>query len=176
MLSVLKRLKNAVRCKRPEFWSNNLWILHEHDDNAPSHRAGIVLRYLSERQINTIEWLPCPPDLASFDFCLFKKPSNYLFGKNIGVFGSDKKECDERSWKSYLHRPTKRVHGWVGEAYAYVCPCVFGWLFFEGNKISFFIIVTARSYSHVIYSCMLIFSIIYTSTDLPTFPLLPEHL
>ena len=42
-LSVLKRLRDAVRVKWPEIWADSFWILH--DDNVPSHRTRIVLNY-----------------------------------------------------------------------------------------------------------------------------------
>jgi len=35
-VEILKRLREAVRRKRPELWSND-WILHH--DNAPTHNA-----------------------------------------------------------------------------------------------------------------------------------------
>jgi len=36
-LEVLERLHEKVRRKRPEFFPNNSWILHQ--DNAPAHTA-----------------------------------------------------------------------------------------------------------------------------------------
>jgi alpha-L-fucosidase len=35
-MEILKRLREAVRRKRPELWTND-WILHH--DNAPAHKA-----------------------------------------------------------------------------------------------------------------------------------------
>jgi len=35
-VEILKRLREAVRKKRPELWSND-WILHH--NNAPAHKA-----------------------------------------------------------------------------------------------------------------------------------------
>jgi len=36
-LSVVQRLREAIRKKRPELWADNSWFLHH--DNAPSHTA-----------------------------------------------------------------------------------------------------------------------------------------
>ena len=36
-LEVLKRLRDAVRRKRPELWRSGEWLLHH--DNAPAHTA-----------------------------------------------------------------------------------------------------------------------------------------
>uniref|UniRef100_A0A182HWZ5 Mariner transposase n=1 Tax=Anopheles arabiensis TaxID=7173 RepID=A0A182HWZ5_ANOAR len=36
-LSVMRRLRNSIRRKRPDLWKNNSWFLHH--DNAPSHTA-----------------------------------------------------------------------------------------------------------------------------------------
>ncbi|UYV81621.1 hypothetical protein LAZ67_20001733 [Cordylochernes scorpioides] len=45
-LEISKRLREAVRLKRPERWPNNDWILHV--DNAQPHTANIVLYFLAE--------------------------------------------------------------------------------------------------------------------------------
>ena len=39
-VEVLKRLRDAVRRKRPRFWSSDDWLLHH--DNAPAHSSNIV--------------------------------------------------------------------------------------------------------------------------------------
>ena len=40
-LKVMKRLREAVRRKRPEAWTNKTWILHH--DNEPAH-ASLLIR------------------------------------------------------------------------------------------------------------------------------------
>ena len=77
--SVLKHLKNFARQKRPELWLNNSWVLH--DDNVPSHQAGIMLDYFTKHQVNTTEPTPWLPYLASCDLPSSEK-SYYLFGEN----------------------------------------------------------------------------------------------
>lgn len=80
-LSVLRRLREAIRRKRPELWKDNSWILH--DDNAPSHRALIVREYKTKNLINTIEQPPYSPDLAPCDFFLFPKLKLPLRGRRF---------------------------------------------------------------------------------------------
>jgi hypothetical protein len=47
-VEILKRLREAVRRKRPELWPN-YWILHY--DNAPVHRALSVKQFLAQKSI-----------------------------------------------------------------------------------------------------------------------------
>ncbi|GBL89255.1 hypothetical protein AVEN_225799-1 [Araneus ventricosus] len=57
-LEILKRLRDAIRRKRPEKWTTNDWFLLH--DNAPPHRALIETKYLA-RQLtlwNTLLILP----------------------------------------------------------------------------------------------------------------------
>ena len=39
-LSVMRRLREAIRLKRPDLWKDNSWFLHH--DNAPSHTALVI--------------------------------------------------------------------------------------------------------------------------------------
>ncbi|GBN83666.1 hypothetical protein AVEN_109359-1 [Araneus ventricosus] len=52
-LEILKRLRDAVRRKRPEKWATNNWFLLH--DNAPPHRALIVKKYLPRHSFTTLE-------------------------------------------------------------------------------------------------------------------------
>ena len=45
-LEVLKRLRDAVRRKRPELWRSGEWLLHQ--DNAPAHTALSVRQFLTK--------------------------------------------------------------------------------------------------------------------------------
>ena len=51
----MRRLREAIRLKRPELWANNSWFLHH--DNAPPHTA-LVLRdhFVRNHRIRLI-WL-----------------------------------------------------------------------------------------------------------------------
>lgn len=70
-LSVMKRLREKIRRKRPDLWKENSWILHH--DNAPSHKAIIVNEFLAKNSTNTIEQPPYSPDMAPADFFLFPR-------------------------------------------------------------------------------------------------------
>ena len=43
-LNILKRLREAVRRKRPETWTNSTWMLHH--DNAPAHASLLIREFL----------------------------------------------------------------------------------------------------------------------------------
>lgn len=70
-LKVMKRLREAIRKKRPDLWNDNSWILHH--DNAPSHTALTVCEFLAKNSTNVIAQPPYSPDLAPCDFFLFPK-------------------------------------------------------------------------------------------------------
>ncbi|GBN06105.1 hypothetical protein AVEN_99792-1 [Araneus ventricosus] len=61
-LEILKRLRDAIKRKRPEKWATNDWFLLH--DNAPTHRALIVKKYLAKHSVTTLERPPYSPDLA----------------------------------------------------------------------------------------------------------------
>ena len=74
-LGVMRRLREAIRQKRPDLRANNSWILHH--DNAPSHNANVIREHLAKNERNTIQQPPNLPDLTPCDFILFgrlKKP------------------------------------------------------------------------------------------------------
>ncbi|GBO07502.1 Mariner Mos1 transposase [Araneus ventricosus] len=68
-LEILKRLRDAIRRKRPEKWATNeCFLLH---DNALPHCALIVKKCLGRHSVTTLEHPPYSPDLAPADFYLF---------------------------------------------------------------------------------------------------------
>ena len=48
-VKVLKRLLDAVRRKRPRFWSSGDWLLHH--DNAPTQSSNLVQQFLAKHKI-----------------------------------------------------------------------------------------------------------------------------
>ena len=56
---VLKRLRDAIRRKRPELWRSGDWFFHH--DNAPAHSALRTREFLAKHSINV---LPHPPLLT----------------------------------------------------------------------------------------------------------------
>ncbi|GBN93722.1 hypothetical protein AVEN_166952-1 [Araneus ventricosus] len=77
-LEILKRLQDAIRRKRPENWATNDWFLLP--DNAPTHRALIVKKYLARHSVTTLEHPPYSPDLAPADFYPFPRLKMKLKG------------------------------------------------------------------------------------------------
>ena len=51
-LSVMRRLCEAIRLKRPELWANNFWFLHH--DNALSHTALILREHFAKNSTNIV--------------------------------------------------------------------------------------------------------------------------
>ncbi|UYV75892.1 hypothetical protein LAZ67_13001698 [Cordylochernes scorpioides] len=70
-LGVLRRLREAIRQKRPELWRSKSWILHH--DNAPAHTALKISKFLQDHSTSVFPQPPYSPDLAPCDFFLFGK-------------------------------------------------------------------------------------------------------
>jgi hypothetical protein len=55
---ILRRLRDAVRRKRPEKWrTNSLFLLHH---NAAAHRSVLVRDFLEKDNVTTLEHPPYP--------------------------------------------------------------------------------------------------------------------
>ncbi|GFT44632.1 histone-lysine N-methyltransferase SETMAR [Trichonephila clavipes] len=70
-VEVLKRLRNAIRRKRPQLRESGDWLLHH--DNAPAHTSNLVQQYLSKHSIAQLRQPPYSPDIAPCDFWLFPR-------------------------------------------------------------------------------------------------------
>lgn len=75
---VLRRLRDAIRRKRPTLHRSGEWRLHH--DNAPAHSAQLVQQYLAKHHISQLQQPPYSPDLAPCDFFLFPKMKSTLKG------------------------------------------------------------------------------------------------
>jgi histone-lysine N-methyltransferase SETMAR len=82
-ITVLQRLRDAVRWKRPHKWSSGsgIWLLHH--DNAPCHAALSVREFLAKHSITVVPHLPYSPDLAPCEFFLFPRLKITLEGKRF---------------------------------------------------------------------------------------------
>ena len=80
-VEVLKRLRDAVRRKRPRFWSRGDWLLHH--DNAPAHSSNLVQQFLAKRKIVQLRQPPYNPDIAPCDFWMFPKFEMALKGNRF---------------------------------------------------------------------------------------------
>ncbi|UYV61289.1 CLCN3 [Cordylochernes scorpioides] len=68
-LGVLRRLREAIRQKRPELGRSKSWILHH--DNAPAHTALKISKFLQDHSTSVFPQPPYSPDLPPCDFLLF---------------------------------------------------------------------------------------------------------
>lgn len=80
-LAVMRRLREAIRQKRPNLWRDNSWLLHH--DNAPAHTSLLVREYLTKNQVTIIAQAPYSPDMAPADFFLFPKLKIPLRGRRF---------------------------------------------------------------------------------------------
>ncbi|KAJ4449971.1 hypothetical protein ANN_01378 [Periplaneta americana] len=78
---VLRRLRDAVRHKRPDMWTAKNW--HLHHDNAPAHSSQLIHTFLAKHGITTVRQPPYSPDLAPCDFWLFPKLKTPLKGSRF---------------------------------------------------------------------------------------------
>ena len=78
---VLKRLRDAVKRKRPRFWSSDDRLLHH--DNAPAHSSNLEQQFLAKHKIKKLRQPPHNPDIAPCDFRMFPKLKMALNGKRF---------------------------------------------------------------------------------------------
>jgi len=74
-------LREAVRRKRPEAWTNKTWMLHH--DNAPAHVSLLICEFLAKQDMIVVPQPPYSPDLAPADFFLFPKLKSTLKGRRF---------------------------------------------------------------------------------------------
>lgn len=79
--SVLKRLRNSVRQKRPDLWATGEWFLHQ--NNALAHSAIVVRQFLTKNGMITVSHPPYSPDMAPCDFFLFPRMKKNMKGKRF---------------------------------------------------------------------------------------------
>ena len=81
-LEVMRRLREAIRKKRPELWKNNSWLLHH--ENAPAHSSLLVRNFLAKK--------PYSPDLAPCVFFLFPRLKRPMKGRRFATIEEIKTE------------------------------------------------------------------------------------
>ncbi|UYV76146.1 hypothetical protein LAZ67_13002850, partial [Cordylochernes scorpioides] len=80
-LGIHRRLREAIRKKRPEKWTNGGWILHH--DNARPHTAHLMTSFLAKNGTQILLQPPYFPDIAPNDFFLFPKLKAVLKGRHF---------------------------------------------------------------------------------------------
>jgi [histone H3]-lysine36 N-dimethyltransferase SETMAR len=93
-VSVLRRLRDAVRRKRPDLWRNDDWQIHH--DNAPAHASRLVQNFLAKHRISQVPQPPYSPDLAPCDFWLFQKLKTPLKGRRFQSVDEIKKNTTKQ--------------------------------------------------------------------------------
>ena len=78
-MGVLDRLLKRIRRVRTAKFQSSEWFLH---DNAPSHIAAIVKKFLANRNV-AVHHPPYSPDLAPADYFLFPKLKFSLKGRHF---------------------------------------------------------------------------------------------
>lgn len=129
-LSVMRRLREAIRLKRPELWANNSWFLHH--DNAPSHTALVLRDFFAKNSTHIVPQPPYSPDLAPCDFWLFSKLKRPLRGHRFDTIEEIKAESKkvlkaipEKDYSDCFEEWKKRWHKCILSAGDY----------FEGDEI-----------------------------------------
>ncbi|UYV76754.1 hypothetical protein LAZ67_14001956 [Cordylochernes scorpioides] len=80
-LGILRRLREAIRKKRPEKWTNGGWILHH--DNARPRTAHLMTSFLAKNGTQILLQPPYFPEIAPNDFFLFPKLKAVLKGRHF---------------------------------------------------------------------------------------------
>ena len=86
----MRRLREAIRKKRPELWKNSSWLLHH--DNAPAHSSLLVRNFLAKNNTVIVLQPPYSPDLAPCDFFLFPRFKRPMKGRRFATIEEIKTE------------------------------------------------------------------------------------
>jgi hypothetical protein len=62
-------VRDAVRKKCPEKWTQNSWFLL--NDNTPAHQPLVVKEFFAMHNVMALGHLPCSPDLSLLVFLVF---------------------------------------------------------------------------------------------------------
>ena len=97
----MRKLRKAIRQKRPDLWKNNNLLLHH--DNAPAHTSLLVLELLAKNNALVMPQLPYSPDLAP-GFFLFPKLKRPMKGQRHATI-----EDIKTASKEELNKITKMI-------------------------------------------------------------------
>jgi len=80
-VGIFDQLLKKIRRVRPAKFQSSKWLFFH--DNAPSHNAAIIKKFLSNRKVAVLHHPPYSPDLAPADYFLFPKLKLSLKGRNF---------------------------------------------------------------------------------------------
>ena len=125
---MLRRLRDAVRKKRPDMWTGKNWQLHH--DNASAHSARVIKGFLAKNNTALVRQPPYSPHLAPCDFWLFPKLKTTLKGTR---FQSCKNLMEKNDGGAQKHSSggVQEVLPKVAAALGKVCALARG--YFEGD-------------------------------------------
>ena len=115
-LAVLRRLREAIRRKRPDFWADISWVFHH--DNAPSHSSLIVTEFLAKHETKFIAQPPYLPDLAPCDIFLFPKLKYPLRGTRHESIEAIKRNSQKELKAIQTEAYKKCVENWIDRWHA----------------------------------------------------------
>ncbi|GFV30788.1 mariner Mos1 transposase [Trichonephila clavipes] len=95
-LDVMKRLREAVRRKRPVLWAYSRWMLHH--DGAPAHTSNLVQQFLTKHETIQVAHPSYSPDMPPPDFFLFPKIKNTLKGHRFQDIETIKQNSTQQLW------------------------------------------------------------------------------
>jgi hypothetical protein len=108
-LKVMKRLREAVRRKRPEAWTNKTWMLHH--DNAPPHASLLIREFLAKQETIVV---PQPPTIQIWPLrTFFTVPKVEVHPKRSPI--SDGRGDKRKFATGPSRHPAKHVPGRVPE-------------------------------------------------------------
>ena len=128
-MAVLRRLREAIRCKRLDVSEDSSWIFHH--DNAPSHSSLIVTKFLAKHETKVIAQPPYSPDFAPCDFFLFPKLKYPLRGTGHESIEDTKRNSLEGLKAIPAEAYKKHMEDWINRWYA--CNGSKG-AYFEGDN------------------------------------------
>ncbi len=98
-VKTLAKLKECIRKKRPQLWSDKSFILHH--DNASPHTSFETTKKMKEWGLDILEHPPNSPNLAPCDFSIFPKLKKELRGKQFQTI----KQVQDAARKLLLKMP-----------------------------------------------------------------------
>ena len=88
-LKVMRKLREAIRQKRPDLLKNRIWLLHH--DNTSAHTSLLVREFLAKNNTLVIPQPPYSPDLSRVTF-LFSKLRRPMKGDKDGIEGGGEQD------------------------------------------------------------------------------------
>ncbi len=132
-IETLRKLRICIWKKRPELRVENLFVLYH--DNAPSHQADSMQKFLEKNNMRLMPHPPYSPDLLPCDFFIFPKLKLALKGQHLGDLEGIKSKM-----AVYLRSISKSdfircYNDWL--LCLRKCIALLGGKYFERDKITF---------------------------------------